>query len=92
MRLVRVAVGASGLVVVDLRRRQGGRGAYLHRRRSCWESFVRGRPYVRSLRRAVSRSERLALVAALREMSEQAVHVGGDIGDPMAHAGITGDA
>jgi predicted RNA-binding protein YlxR (DUF448 family) len=92
MQLVRVAVGASGLVVVDLRRRQEGRGAYLHRRRSCWDGFLRGRPYVRSLRRAVTRSERVALVATLREMSEPAVHVGPDTREPTAHAGITGDA
>jgi predicted RNA-binding protein YlxR (DUF448 family) len=85
-------LGTSGVVVLDLRRRHGGRGAYLHRRGSCWESFVRGRPYVRSLRRAVARIERIAVVAALREMSGQAVHDEGYPKGPMAHAGITGDA
>jgi len=64
-RLVRTTVGAGGLVV-DRRRRLGGRGAWLHPAPACWDAFVRRRGPVRSLRTSVPREQRDRLVAELR--------------------------
>lgn len=47
-----------GRLTFDPRRRGQGRGAYLHRQSSCWGAFVRGKGYVRSLRRRLSQEER----------------------------------
>jgi predicted RNA-binding protein YlxR (DUF448 family) len=49
----------------DAGRRAEGRGAYLHGRPSCWEKFVARRGSVRSLRAAVPRAAREALVRDL---------------------------
>jgi predicted RNA-binding protein YlxR (DUF448 family) len=53
----------------DLDRRAPGRGAYLHRDPGCWEAFVSRRGPVRSLRVAVPRAARAALVSELRAPS-----------------------
>jgi hypothetical protein len=45
--------------------RAAGRGGYLHDRRACWDAFVGRRGPVRSLRVAVPRAAREALVRAL---------------------------
>ena len=90
--LVRLALGPGGTLVADPARRQGGRGAYVHRSAPCWDGFVRGRPYVRSLRRNISRNERRAVVETLRPVREHDVHGNEDVSGPMARAGITGDA
>ena len=63
--LVRVVTAPSGLVV-DRRRRLGGRGAWLHPAPPCWDAFVKRRGPVRSLRATPPRAERERLVAALR--------------------------
>jgi predicted RNA-binding protein YlxR (DUF448 family) len=62
--LVRLTA-ANGEVVLDLAGRRGGRGAYLHRDRSCCEAFVRGKVYVQSLRRRVPRGDRIRLCGSL---------------------------
>ena len=62
--LVRFVGGAAGLVP-DLARRAPGRGAYLHPRPTCRETFVRRRGPVRSLRLTPSREQRQHLVAAM---------------------------
>jgi predicted RNA-binding protein YlxR (DUF448 family) len=54
------------VLVRDDARRGPGRGAYLHRRPSCWDAFVARRGAVRSLRAAVPRPAREALVRALQ--------------------------
>lgn len=54
-----------GRLMPDLKRRQGGRGAYLHMYPACWNSFVQGKGYVRSLRRQVTPVERRQLGATL---------------------------
>jgi predicted RNA-binding protein YlxR (DUF448 family) len=46
-------------------RRADGRGAYLHGRPACWNTFVARRGPVRSLRAAVPRAAREALVRDL---------------------------
>ena len=49
----------------DGARRTDGRGAYLHERPACWDTFVARRGPVRSLRTAVPRAAREALVRDL---------------------------
>ena len=58
--LVRFVALASALAL-DGRRRQPGRGAYLHREPACWAAFVGRRGAVRSLRATPSRVAREAL-------------------------------
>lgn len=53
----------------DPARRAGGRGAYLHPRRACWQRFVGRRGLVRSLRTSVPRPARERLVDALGGMT-----------------------
>ncbi|HZP42618.1 MAG TPA: YlxR family protein [Candidatus Binatia bacterium] len=62
--LLRV-VSVADRLAPDPRRTVPGRGAYLHRRRGCWEAFVGRRGPVRSLRRSVARAERERLVQVL---------------------------
>jgi predicted RNA-binding protein YlxR (DUF448 family) len=50
--LVRLAL-ADGTVVADPGRRLPGRGAYLHRRRECWDRAVVGNALPRAFRRPV---------------------------------------
>ena len=53
-------------LAVDRDRRMTGRGGYLHPRPQCWERFAARKGMVRSLRMAVDRPARAALVAQLR--------------------------
>jgi predicted RNA-binding protein YlxR (DUF448 family) len=64
-RLVRVSI-VDGSLMPDLTRQREGRGAYLHRHPECWAAFMRGKGYVRSLRRRVAPAERELLGARLR--------------------------
>jgi predicted RNA-binding protein YlxR (DUF448 family) len=50
----------------DVGARAAGRGGYLHERPACWDVFVARRGPVRSLRAAVPRPARDALVRELR--------------------------
>ena len=62
LRLARFTLVA-GRIAWDGDGRNPGRGAYLHRRRECFEAFVGHKPFVRSLRASVPASERSRLVA-----------------------------
>jgi predicted RNA-binding protein YlxR (DUF448 family) len=62
--LLRV-VAVDGALRPDPAHRAGGRGAYLHARRTCWHAFAARRGPVRSLRRSPERAERERLVVAL---------------------------
>jgi len=51
VRIVRLsAPGADGAVMVDETGKRGGRGAYLCRQRSCWETALTGRQLERALK------------------------------------------
>ncbi|MBX3023386.1 YlxR family protein [bacterium] len=63
--LLRVVRAADGALALDVSRRAGGRGGYLHRRRDCWDRFAKRKGPLRSLRATVDRPARAALVAAL---------------------------
>jgi uncharacterized protein len=58
-------VALASVLALDGRRRQPGRGAYLHRESACWAAFVRRRGAVRSLRATPSRATREALLDTL---------------------------
>ena len=62
--LIRIAVD-EGDLLVDVRRRAPGRGAYLHPSETCWHAFARRRGLVRSLGIAPAQGQREALTAAL---------------------------
>jgi predicted RNA-binding protein YlxR (DUF448 family) len=64
--LLRIVSAADGALTVDLSRRAGGRGGYLHRAPGCWEQFRRRKGMVRSLARTVPKPARERLVAQLR--------------------------
>ena len=65
--MVRVAA-VRGAVLVDERRRLGGRGGYLHPRRACLDGFLRGRARgLRSLRIALDRRGRESITRMLQE-------------------------
>ena len=66
--LVRLAVDAHGNVVPDPNRHASGRGGYLHGDPACWMLFAGRKGTLRSFRRAVSRSEREAVVARLARL------------------------
>ncbi len=53
------------LCIVD-RRRRTGRTGYLHDDPACWERFAARKGPVRSLRRSVDKSTRIALVQVLK--------------------------
>lgn len=64
--LLRVVRDAAGSLGIDAQRRAGGRGGYLHPRPECWARFAQRKGPVRSLRAAVDRATRAALVAQLQ--------------------------
>lgn len=59
-------VAREGLVL-DLDRRELGRGAYLHASEPCYAAFVGRKPPLRSLRRSFDRKQRATLVEQLRQ-------------------------
>ncbi len=63
--LLRVVCDGDGLRL-DPQRRAGGRGGYLHPRSDCLARFARRKGHLRSLRAAVDRPPRSALIAQVR--------------------------
>ncbi|GIW45720.1 MAG: hypothetical protein KatS3mg077_3002 [Candidatus Binatia bacterium] len=61
--LIRVSVASGGILI--LQPDSIGRGAYLHRNVACWQAFASRKGTVRSLRLAVDRAAREALVQSL---------------------------
>jgi len=51
---------------LDMTRRAGGRGGYLHRSRECWDRFAGRKGMLRSLRATIDRPARAALIAELQ--------------------------
>jgi hypothetical protein len=66
--LVRI-VRSGESVRVDKTGKASGRGAYLHDRRSCWETGLRG-ALARALRTELSEADRQALAAAMQALPE----------------------
>jgi predicted RNA-binding protein YlxR (DUF448 family) len=64
--LLRVVRSADGTLQLDMTRRAGGRGGYLHRSRECWDRFAGRKGMLRSLRATIDRPARAALIAELQ--------------------------
>lgn len=64
--LLRIVRTPAGELRLDDARRAGGRGGYLHRRSDCWARFAKRKGALRSLRAAVDRLARAALIAELQ--------------------------
>lgn len=63
--LLRIVRDDAGLRL-DAAQGAGGRGGYLHRRAECWAGFAKRRGPLRSLRAAIDRPARTALIAQLQ--------------------------
>ena len=63
--LVRLVRTPEGLLVVDKTGKQNGRGAYLCRQRSCWETAIKGRQLSKALNMEMSERERQVLRDAI---------------------------
>ena len=71
--LLRFAGSSDGTLALVARRSLRGRTGYLHAEPTCWERFAsRGGP-LRSLRRNVDKSRRLALVQVLKAAEHSAM-------------------
>ena len=68
--LLRVVAGEDG-VVLDARKMLPGRGAYLHRDRSCVELAVKRGALARAVRASIEKDEVSNLLAALEGAIEQ---------------------
>lgn len=64
--LFRIAYVSGRGLAIDVRRRLGGRGAYLHGEETCWKRFAARKGMVRSLGIGVDRAARATLVDELR--------------------------
>jgi hypothetical protein len=67
-RLIRLTANAQGELTIDPA--GGGRGGYLHRRRECWEGFVRRKHTRRAFRREISKSAKEKFIRELNEYRE----------------------
>ena len=67
--LLRVSVALNGSLGVVGRAPQCGRCGYLHRRADCWLHFAARKGPIRSLRRSVDKTTRLAFVQGLEAMA-----------------------
>jgi predicted RNA-binding protein YlxR (DUF448 family) len=65
-RMLRFVRDERGRLAIDITRRAGGRGGYLHRTEDCWERFAQRKGVVRSLRAIVDRPARMELVEQLK--------------------------
>lgn len=63
--LLRIVRDDAGLRF-DAAQHAGGRGGYLHRRSECWAGFAKRKGPLRSLRAAIDRPARAALIAQLQ--------------------------
>ena len=66
--LIRLVCDASGGIEVDASGRAAGRGAYLCRRRECWEMGLRGGRLERTLRTTLGEENRRRLISRGEEL------------------------
>jgi hypothetical protein len=72
VRLVRVAgEGEMSVVKIDPTGKAAGRGAYLHDRRSCWQSGLQSGAVERALKVTLSEADRAALSAHGQQYSDE---------------------
>ncbi|MBC7077075.1 MAG: RNase P modulator RnpM [Anaerolineae bacterium] len=70
--LVRVVRTPEGQIVIDPTGKRAGRGAYLCRRRSCWELALKRGSLEHALKTTLSEEERAQLRAHMESMPEEA--------------------
>jgi len=68
--LVRIVKPPEGQIVVDEKGKAAGRGAYLCRRRTCWQVVMQPGRLEHALRAAVSAEEREALLRYAEHLPE----------------------
>jgi predicted RNA-binding protein YlxR (DUF448 family) len=68
--LVRIVRTPEDGVQVDLKGKMHGRGAYLHNRRSCWESGIKGRLAV-ALKTELNEADLERLLAYMESLPEE---------------------
>ena len=69
--LVRIVKPPEGQIVVDEKGKAAGRGAYLCRRRPCWQVVVQPGRLEHALRTSVSAQEREALLRYAEHLPEE---------------------
>ena len=70
-QLVRLVRSGEGTVKIDPTGKAAGRGAYLHNRRSCWDTALQRRDLDRALRINLSETDRAALAAHGAQYSDE---------------------
>jgi predicted RNA-binding protein YlxR (DUF448 family) len=61
-------IARAGQLHVDVAKRAAGRGAWMHARATCLDTFARRGGFVRALRCVIPKSERAALRAQFSEV------------------------
>jgi predicted RNA-binding protein YlxR (DUF448 family) len=68
--LVRLVCTSEGQLVIDESGKRNGRGAYLCRQRSCWETAIRGEQLGQALRMEIGQDEKRVLQDFLSALPE----------------------
>ena len=68
--MVRVVHTPEGMVVIDETGKRNGRGAYLCRRRACWEAVLKGNQLGNALNAEIGSAERELLQNYLASLNE----------------------
>jgi predicted RNA-binding protein YlxR (DUF448 family) len=66
--LVRIVRTLNDGIVIDLRGKKAGRGAYLCRQRECWEECLKKRRLDHALKYQISSEQRKAILSYVNEM------------------------
>ena len=69
--LVRLVRTSEGQLVVDDSGKRNGRGAYLCRQRSCWETAIKGEQLGKALRMDIGQAEKMVLQEFLSALPEE---------------------
>jgi predicted RNA-binding protein YlxR (DUF448 family) len=68
--LVRLVRTSEGQLVIDASGKRNGRGAYLCRQKSCWETAVKGEQLSKALRMEIGQDEKRVLQEFLSALPE----------------------
>lgn len=68
--LVRIVRSPTGKVEVDETGKKPGRGAYLCRRKACWEKALQGKQLEQALKTGISSEDKAALLAFSAQLPE----------------------
>lgn len=68
--LIRLVRTSEGQLVIDESGKRNGRGAYLCRKRSCWETAIKGQQLGQALRMEIGQDEKRVLQEFLSALPE----------------------